>query len=255
MQKFINKTNIGIVSTLLLLIAISQSNILSFFFNTYLGRSLLILIILLISYTNQILGVVAVLFIIIMFNTQMTNHRENFTNDPNTSDTNNTNNTTDTGNKTDANTGNLPEVKKINVVSNNKNRPKLDISSTINPETDEMVDTVDTNMTTEQFTKQTSIDQIEEGELGEQIDQGDPIELGDPIDVGDPIDQGDQMKEGEEKDNSNLLTSTEGFDILGRENQLKRGKQSNSIMVSDYMRQSSTVLPYESDKFSYLSSY
>jgi hypothetical protein len=40
-------------------------------------------------------------------------------------------------------------------------------------------------------------------------------------------------------------TATEGFDIIGKESNIKRGKQSNSIPVNDFMRESTSVAPYE----------
>jgi hypothetical protein len=39
--------------------------------------------------------------------------------------------------------------------------------------------------------------------------------------------------------------ATEGFDIIGKESNIKRGKQSNSIPVNDFMRESVSVAPYE----------
>jgi len=204
MQNFINKTNMGIVSTLLLLISLSQTNILNYFFNTCLGRTILILIILLISYTNQILGIVAVLFIIIMFNSQMTKYRENLTNPTDSSSLD-----TQVSTNQDTVKDKGKDVKNI-VLTNNKSVSNLDTSSTIKPETDGV-----------------------ENESN-QMDNEESINL-----------------ENSEK----LLTSTEGFDVLGRENSLKRGKQSNSIMVGDYMRHSSNAIPYEDDKLSYFSLY
>jgi hypothetical protein len=38
---------------------------------------------------------------------------------------------------------------------------------------------------------------------------------------------------------------SEGFDIIGKENNIKRGKQSNTIPVNDFMRESDHVLPHE----------
>ena len=38
---------------------------------------------------------------------------------------------------------------------------------------------------------------------------------------------------------------SEGFDIIGKENNIKRGKQSNSIPVNDFMRESDNVSPHE----------
>jgi hypothetical protein len=42
----------------------------------------------------------------------------------------------------------------------------------------------------------------------------------------------------------------EGFDIIGTENNIKRGKQSNSISVNNNSRNSENVEPYESNVFS-----
>ena len=42
----------------------------------------------------------------------------------------------------------------------------------------------------------------------------------------------------------------EGFDIIGTENNIKRGKQSNSIPVNDMTRMSTNVLPHEGNSFS-----
>jgi hypothetical protein len=47
--------------------------------------------------------------------------------------------------------------------------------------------------------------------------------------------------------------TSEGFDIIGKENNIKRGKQSNSIPVNDFMRESTNVSPHEG--FSKLESF
>ena len=65
---WINKNKYGIVATLFLVILLSQSRVLDFLFITALGRAILILLILGISYNSKFLGTIAVLFIIIMFN-------------------------------------------------------------------------------------------------------------------------------------------------------------------------------------------
>ena len=77
--KLVSKNNMGIVSTLILVILLSQSRFFDFLIDTALGRTVLILFILGISYTNKILGVVAVLFIIIMFNQSDIGYIEGFT--------------------------------------------------------------------------------------------------------------------------------------------------------------------------------
>jgi hypothetical protein len=80
--KLVSKNNMGVVATLLLVILLSQSRFLNFLIETTLGRAVLILFILGISYTNKILGVVAVLFIIIMVsNSNMAIFAEGFTDD------------------------------------------------------------------------------------------------------------------------------------------------------------------------------
>jgi hypothetical protein len=80
--KLISKNNIGIVATLILVILLSQSRVFDFLIDTTLGRAILILFILGLSYTNQILGVIAVLFIVIIFNQSNIGYLEGFTNQP-----------------------------------------------------------------------------------------------------------------------------------------------------------------------------
>jgi len=77
--KLISKNNIGGVATLFLVILLTQSRFFDFLIDTTLGRAILILFILGISYTNKILGVVAVLFIIISFNNSNIAYMEGFT--------------------------------------------------------------------------------------------------------------------------------------------------------------------------------
>ncbi len=84
--KLISKNNIGIIATLILVILLSQSRVFDLLIDTTLGRAILILFILGISYTNQILGVVAVLFIVIIFNQSNIGYLEGFTNQPSIKD-------------------------------------------------------------------------------------------------------------------------------------------------------------------------
>lgn len=202
MYKLISKNNIGIVSTLLLLILVSQSNVLSFFSNTILGRSMLIMIILLISYTNQILGVVSVLIVIIMFNANIGGYKENF-------------------------------------VNNAKPPVKFDLP----PLPTEMpVDTV-TNKNNKRPNK------------GMNKDNKTYVPI--PFVPPSRIDTEMQKTEMDTTDTSSdmPINTTEGFDLLGTENTLKRGKSSNSITVNNYMRESPNVVPYDTDKFTYLTAY
>jgi hypothetical protein len=91
--KLVSKNNLGVVTALLLVILLSQGRVFNFLLDTALGRAILILFILVISYTNKILGVVSVLFIIIMFNNSDIGYLEGFT------DSSSTNSTTTTSSK------------------------------------------------------------------------------------------------------------------------------------------------------------
>ena len=66
--KLVSKNNMGVVMTLILVILLSQSRFFDFLTETPLGRMVLLAFIILIAYTNKILGLLAVLFIIIAFN-------------------------------------------------------------------------------------------------------------------------------------------------------------------------------------------
>jgi hypothetical protein len=91
--KLVSKNNLGVVTALLLVILLSQGRVFNFLLDSALGRAILILFILVISYTNKILGVVSVLFIIIMFNNSDIGYLEGFT------DSSSTNSTTTTSSK------------------------------------------------------------------------------------------------------------------------------------------------------------
>ena len=77
--KLVSKNNMGAVSTLLLVILLSQGRVFDFLMDTALGRAILIILILGISYIHKIFGVVAILFIIIMFNQSSLGYMEGFT--------------------------------------------------------------------------------------------------------------------------------------------------------------------------------
>ena len=179
--KLVSKNNLGVVTSLLLVILLSQSKFFNFLLDTALGRAILILFILFISYTNKILGVVSVLFIIIMFNSSDIGYMEGFTapsssNSNDSSTTNNTTNTSTTSNDSSSTSSTTPTL------------------------TDEQ--------------KQEIIAKLQE----------------------------------KTKDNSTTTSSTsvasEGFDIIGTENTIKRGKQSNSIPVNSFMKNSDDIMPF-----------
>jgi len=66
--KLVSKNNMGIGITLILVILLSQSRFFDFLTDTPSGRIILLALIILIAYTNKILGLLAVLFVIIAFN-------------------------------------------------------------------------------------------------------------------------------------------------------------------------------------------
>jgi hypothetical protein len=101
--KFNSKTTLGAISTLTLVIILSQSRFFNFLIDTALGRAALICLIMGISYTHKILGVVAVLFVIIMFNQSYLGLSEGFTSQPAT-DAATTDATTTDATTTDATT-------------------------------------------------------------------------------------------------------------------------------------------------------
>ena len=67
-MKLISKDNMSVVITLILVVLLSQSNVFNFLLETYLGRVVLLSIVIFIAINSKVLGLVAVLAIIIIFN-------------------------------------------------------------------------------------------------------------------------------------------------------------------------------------------
>lgn len=198
--KLISKNNVGSVVLLLLVIAVSQAKAFNFLIDTALGRFFLIIFILCLSYCHKILGVVGVLFVVIMFNSNM--YYEGFGNKPSSSSTDDSSNSTDdssldassnsvdaSSNSTTLNTDQIKEIIKQQLSANASN------SSTTDTTTNTSTDTT-TNTSKSKNSK-----------------------------------------------------AVEGFDILGIENNIKRGKQSNSIPVNSFMRDADSIAPYEGTSF------
>ena len=186
--KLVSKNNLGVVIALILVILLSQGKFFNFLLDTALGRAILILFILFISYTNKILGVVSVLFIIIMFNNSDIGYMEGFTTDINAT----------------ANIELTDEEKQqllAKAQEKEKEKPAL---------TDEQ--------------KQKLLATIQEKAKEKDIDTG--------------------------ASSSSAATTTssgaEGFDMPTAERDILKGKQSNSIAVDDYNKQSENVEPFSS---------
>jgi hypothetical protein len=191
--KLVSKNNLGAATSLILVILLSQSRFFNFLLDTALGRAILILFILFISYTNKILGVVSVLFIIIMFNSSDIGYMEGFTapSSNNSNDSSTTSNTTNTSTSTNDST----------------------TTSTTTP-----------TLTDEQ--KQEIMSKLQE-----------------------------KVKNNSTTTTSSSSVAAEGFDIIGTENTIKRGKSSNSIPVNSFMKNSDDVMPFGGSFFDSYSAF
>ena len=175
--KIMAKKSMGISISLILIVLLSQSNYFHFLLNTVLGRSILIVLLLVIAHDSKVLGIIVVLFIVIMFNQKDMTYLEGFSTDS---------------------SGNTMKSTK---------------------------DTKKTNMKPKQ-------DPIQQKEIDLTKDTGNTI-----------------------TNTHTIKGGTEGFDLIGTENTIKRGKQSNQIPVNDYMRQSIEITPFEGYFSSLFSSF
>ena len=182
--KLISKNNVGSAVLLLLVIALSQAKAFNFLIDSALGRFFLIIFVLCLSYCHKILGVVGVLFIVIMFNSNM--YYEGFGNNSTSSSTDSTS-TDASSNSTSLNKDQIKEMIKQQLSANDASN-----------------NSTTTNTTTDTTTNTTK---------------------------------------------SKNSKAAEGFDILGIENSIKRGKQSNSIPVNSFMRDADSIAPYEGTSF------
>jgi hypothetical protein len=201
----INNRNVSVSLALFLVVLLTQSRSFDFLLETAWGRFVLIMLIMVISYFNKILGSVVVLFVIIMFNHSDAAFFEGFT-------SKSSNNSTDaSGNSVDA-SGNSVDASG-NSVDASGNR--VDAS-------------------------------------GNRVDAS-----GNRVDAsGNSLDASGNNSNHKPNKNKNVnpmptppsnITSNakEGFDLIGTENTIKRGKQSNSIPVKNSRSDNVDVSPYE----------
>jgi hypothetical protein len=66
--KLVSKNNIGVLTTLIFVVLLSQVSFFDFLIETPLGRIILLTFVIFIAYTNHLLGLVAVLCVVIAFN-------------------------------------------------------------------------------------------------------------------------------------------------------------------------------------------
>jgi len=182
----LSKNSISIIVALLLVIILSETKLFFFFTETYLGRSILILILLFASYLNKILGIVCVFIIIIMFSSKRLINFEGFDNNMTASSMPGANGTTTTSQPTTS----MPEP--------------------------------NGTTTTSQPTTSTPGENVSDNYQPTKINVIAP--------------SSNTKKKSE---------AMEGFDLQSTENNIKRGKQSNSIQVKPSFNSSVDVSPYE----------
>ena len=78
-SKLLSKTNMGGVATIILVILLCQARFFNFMVGTTLGRALLVFLVLGITCAHHILGVIAVLAIIVIYNQSNVDYMEGFT--------------------------------------------------------------------------------------------------------------------------------------------------------------------------------
>ena len=196
--KLISKNNIGGAIFLLLIIALSQAKAFNFLMDTALGRIFLIIFILSLSHCHKILGVVGVLLIVIMFNSNM--YYEGFDN-KNSSTTDASSNSVD--------------------ISSNSVDPSSNSTTTLNAD---------------------QIKQMIQQQISAAASNKNSSSSSDST-----TDSSSSTTTVTKKPNNS--TGAEGFDILGIENNIKRGKQSNSIPVNNFMRDADSIMPYDGTSF------
>jgi len=168
--------------------------------DSHLGRLVLILFVLMLSYLNKILGVVGALFVIIILSGSNMLYQEGF-------ESNNMNKGTTMIDTTKSNTSKDTQKEKEEVQKGD---------NTVNvPTTPNMLPTSVTSSST------SSMPQIKP-----------------------PSHDASAVTSSIAS-----ATTTEGFDIIGLENDIKKGKPSNSIPVNAFMRESQFVSAYEANPF------
>ena len=201
--KLISKNNVGGAIFLLLIIALSQAKAFNFLMDTALGRIFLIVFILSLSHCHKILGVVGVLLIVIMFNSNM--YYEGFENKNSSTTT-----------TTDASSNSVD-------ISSNSVDPSSNSTTTLNAD---------------------QIKQMIQQQISAAASNNNS---GTSSSSDSTTDSSSSTTTVTKKPNNS--TGAEGFDILGIENNIKRGKQSNSIPVNNFMRDADSIMPYDGTSF------
>jgi hypothetical protein len=184
----VSKNNLGVVGALMLAILLSQSRMFNFLVDTVLGRFALIAMLIFISYTNKILGVVSVLLIVVLFNVSDIGYLEGF--------------------EDNGDNGDKKEEKKDEVPKDEKKSDEPSSTQENNDENDKDVKKIVLTAAATQAAQP----------------ENEPIN---------------------ETTTATETVATEGFNILGMENEIRQGKNSNTIPVSSLMSSSDSALPYD----------
>lgn len=206
----VSKNNIGVVGALVLAIFLSQSGTMDFLFRTVLGRLTLIVLILAMSYTNKILGVVGVLFVVVMFSSMNIEGLDNM----DTTEKTTTTETTETVKPPDttaAATG--TEAKGTNTIVK-KDKKGTMVKGTPLDEAQTGVTDVETTTTTE-----TDTEDVTTANASENVD-------------------------------TTENAAVEGFDIIGLERNIQKGKDSNKIPVN-HNNNMDNILPVDFSKIGF----
>lgn len=182
---FMNKKNMAGSIFLLGLLFVTQSRMFDVLINNYLGRLILIALIVAISYTNKILGIVGVLFIVIAFNNM--EYRYSF-------------------------------MEGFDASGN------MDMSG--NKLSQEQVDTITAKV--------------------EEIAQA-RQEARAALDAS--MNGSEKINVVTEKISEKTTGGMEGFNMIGMENEIKRGKNSNTIPIDPHVRETDSVEPSMGSSF------
>jgi hypothetical protein len=205
--KMVNKNSVGGAGLLLFFIVVSQARLFDFLIDTSLGRIFLILFLICLSYCHGILGVVGVLLIIIAFNhSGLSFLSEGFEN------------TSTTATTPTAGDGTLKAKLQANPTAAAAVKAQIQARAAASGKTLPTTTTTDPTTTTTDPTTTTT----------------DPTTTTTDPTTTDPTTT--------TTDSFVTTRGLEGFDVLGIENNLKRGKQSNSIPTSSYSKQDSDFI-------------
>ena len=249
--KSISKNNVGILIILLLTVVLSQARFFNFMVNNALGRTLLIAILLILSYIHKILGVICVFLIIIMFNNSDIPYLEGFGFTP--SVTTVRNNVTaplaatpalqDMLQKLPPSTTTTP----VSTTTTPASTTTTPASTTTTPASTTTTPASTTTTPASTSTTPASTTTTPASTSSSVAAAASPTPSAAQLAAAQAAQQSISNLSHEFFSN---MKGQEGFDIIGKERNIQKGRNSNSIPVNDFMRESTNVAPYEGSLFS-----